>query len=257
MDELRRPVFVAALVLALLVVLVETGSRFFTVGATPSAEQMAQQLRQLEDDDVAVKFKEAVPVPASGRFERATPPGVAIRNMAVLDGLLLYSMGLLGLPFVLTDRVVGRLQGIGSLLVALLALITALLGILAAFGQTLLMVGLFTATPFGTLAYMVGWGFFDRGGAALVLSLLLVLKFGFAACLVLAHPRFLQNKGLVLMILCSLLANVIISFLHNLVPVFLVSITDMIAGIVVLVLACIWAILMLISAISAVLKAIF
>jgi hypothetical protein len=34
----------------------------------------------------------------------------------------------------------------------------------------------------------------------------------------LAHQRFVQNKGIVLLILTSLTANIIVSFLHTLVP---------------------------------------
>jgi hypothetical protein len=57
------------------------------------------------------------------------------------------------------------------------------------------------------------------------------------------HPTSngsLQNKGLVLIIVCSLLANLSVSFLHGLVPSVLVSITDGIAGIILLILAAIW-----------------
>jgi VanZ family protein len=82
------------------------------------------------------------------------------------------------------------------------------------------------------------------------------LKLAFAACLVLAHPRFLQNKGLVLIVLTSLLANVIISFLHGFVPVFLVSITDLIAALISGVLAAVWAVFLLVGAVISVVKAI-
>jgi hypothetical protein len=62
----------------------------------------------------------------------------------------------------------------------------------------------------------------------------MMLKAAFGACLILAHPRFLQNKGLMLSILSSLAANIIIGFLHAMVPVPLVSITDAIATITLL-----------------------
>jgi hypothetical protein len=68
-----------------------------------------------------------------------------------------------------------------------------------------------------------------------------MLKLAFAACLILAHQRFIQNKGLVLIILTSLAANIIVSFLNGLAPAPLVSITDGIAAIVVFVLVVLWA----------------
>ena len=84
----------------------------------------------------------------------------------------------------------------------------------------------------------------------------MTLKFGFIVCLILAHQRFLQNKGLVLIVLTSLLANLIIGFLHNFVPGPLVSITDAIGAIIVGILAVIWAIVLLIFSIISIIKAI-
>jgi len=72
----------------------------------------------------------------------------------------------------------------------------------------------------------------------------------------LAHPRFLQNKGLVLIILTSLAANIIISFAHAIVPVPLVSITDAIAAIIVFVLVVLWAGFFLVGSISSIVKAV-
>jgi hypothetical protein len=56
--------------------------------------------------------------------------------------------------------------------------------------------------------------------------------------------------------LTSLLANIVVSFLHGLMPMFLVSILDMVAAIVVGVLAAIWAIVKLFGSIPGVLKGI-
>ncbi len=74
-------------------------------------------------------------------------------------------------------------------------------------------------------------------------------------CLVIAQQRFLQNRGLVLLVVSSLVANIVISFLHGFVPIILVSITDAIGAIVMAVCGCIWWILALIGAIPAVLRA--
>jgi hypothetical protein len=108
---------------------------------------------------------------------------------------------------------------------------------------------------FGMIVYLIIYGFFDRTGANVTLSLLMMLKLAFAACLILAHQRFIQNKGLVLIILTSLAANIIVSFLHAIVPVPLVSITDGIAAIVLFVLVIVWAAFFLVGSIVAVVKA--
>lgn len=81
------------------------------------------------------------------------------------------------------------------------------------------------------------------------------LKLVFAGSLVAAQPRFLQNKGLVLLTLSSLLCNVVVTFLHGLVPGVLVSITDAVAGIVVAVVALIWAIVLLVGAVVGIVTA--
>ncbi|MFN8450582.1 MAG: hypothetical protein U0521_18845 [Anaerolineae bacterium] len=96
----------------------------------------------------------------------------------------------------------------------------------------------------------------SRAGALLtVLSILPGAKIGFAVCLVLAQQRFLQNRGLVLLVVSTLVANIVISFLHGFVPIILVSITDAIGAIIMAVCGCIWWILALIGAIPAVLRA--
>jgi hypothetical protein len=89
-----------------------------------------------------------------------------------------------------------------------------------------------------------------------LLSLVMFLKVAFCVLLVLAQPRFLQNKGLVALVLTSLVATLVVSFLHGVVPGLLVSITDTVAAIVLAVLAIVWGIVLLIGSIPSVLKAI-
>jgi len=255
MDELRKPLFIIALILAFVIVLMETGSNFFPKGESATADKIKAQLQEM-NPDLAREMDEGMSPESQAALQKRTPPGCGIPDMALLDGLMLYSVCLMGASFLLTDRFVGRVQGVCTLIVSLLVLLLALFNIFATLIKVLLMVGLFTAVPFGTIAYMAGWGFFDRGGATAVLGVLLFLKLAFAVCLILAHQRFLQNKGLVLIIISSLLANLIVGLLHGLVPVFLVSITDGVAGIIVLIIAAIWAVVLLIGAIIAVIKAV-
>jgi hypothetical protein len=117
------------------------------------------------------------------------------------------------------------------------------------------MISLLLSVPFGTLAYLAIYGFFDRTAASIILSLTLLLKLGFGISLVVAQQRFLQNIGLIIIVILALVGNVLVSFLHGIVPIFLVSITDAIAAIIVAILALIWAILLLIGAIISIIKA--
>jgi hypothetical protein len=176
--------------------------------------------------------------------------------MALVDGMLLFTIALVATSLLITDRVQGRVQGCATFLLSLMLVIASIALIFAALFLLLLMIALLLAVPFGTIAYMAIYGFFNRGSAAAVLSLIMLMKIGFVACLVLAQQRFLQNRGLVLLTLSSLVANIVLSFLHGFVPGPLVSITDAIGAIIMGVCGCIWWLLALIGAIPAILKVI-
>ena len=227
MDRLRAPFFVVALALIFIAVVIEAGS--------------ASKLQQAND--------------AAKRLDQATP-GKGILSLALLDGLLLYTSVLMGLALIVPEKVQGRIQGIVSLIVSILVIISSVALLWAVFQLLIVMVTLLLAPIFGTLAYFAGFGTFNTAGARVTLGIVMSLKLGFAACLVLAHQRFLQNKGLVLLIATSLLATFVLELLHALVPGFLVSITDSIGALIALVLALIWAVLLFISSIFAVIKAI-
>ena len=124
--------------------------------------------------------------------------------------------------------------------------------IFVALAQLLLMIGLFFAIPFGTIAYLIVWGSFPKTAAAVILSLLIFFKIAASICLPIAHQRFLKDIGLILMILTSFVATIIVSFLHGLVPGPIVSITDALAAIIVGIIALIWAIVVLVGSIIAV-----
>lgn len=257
MDTLRRPLFLAALALIAIAVLVELGATGLLGGAgaeltaledlIPASGKVRDEFDALDDEQ-----KEEL----GDLANQDKPPGLAIRYLALVDGVLLFTVVLMGASLVIPERVHGRVQGLATLIFSILLILGAIVLLFAALLLVLLMISLLLSVPFGTLAYLALYGFFNRGGARVALGLLMALKLGFAVCLVLAHQRFLQNKGLVLLILTSLLGNVIINFLHGLVPVFLVSITDGIAAIIVAILAIIWAILLLIGSLGSVLKAI-
>lgn len=240
--ELRKPFFVVAIVAIALVVLVELGAPLLLGGGDASAALRGQA------------GKLGVDVPGASGVTQ--PPGRGIPYLALVDVILLYTAVLMGIGLVLPDRLHGRVQGAITLIGSIILIIVAFIMLIIAFIEVLIMLALVAAAPFGTLAYLAVWGFFPRGDAAVLLSLLMFLKLAFCAFLVLAHQRFLQNKGLVLLVLTSLLCTLIVAFLHGLVPIILVSIVDDIAAIIFAILAIIWGIVLLIGSIPAVVKAI-
>ncbi|MFC3831626.1 MULTISPECIES: hypothetical protein [Deinococcus] len=218
MDTLRRPLFLGAALCVLLAVLIELGQSVLLAGG---------QAR----------------------------PGFGVRALALVDGVLLYTVVLMGLALVVPERVQGRVQGIVTLLLSLLLLLAVILLGLTAFVTLTVMLGLLLSF-FGFPVYLGLFGHFDRGGAAATLALLMTLKLGFAVLLVLSQPRFLQNRSLVLLTLTSVVSSLLLAWLHALVPGLLVSVTDAIGAIVIAILAFIWGVLLLIGGAVATVKSI-
>jgi hypothetical protein len=219
-DELRRIPLIVACVLLWIAVLVELGSAAFLHGAG-----------------------------------NGNPPGYGIPYLALVDGIFAYSLTLMVLALVLNPNLQAKLQGIVTLILSFFLALGSLVLILVAFVKLLIMVALFFAAPFGTIAYLAIWGDFPKSAAAVILSLILVLKIAATICLPLAQQRFLKLKSLILLVATSLVATVVVSFLHGIVPGPLVSITDALAGIIVGILALIWAVVILIGSINAVIQA--
>ncbi|MGO1075824.1 hypothetical protein [Inquilinus sp. CA228] len=221
LDRLRIPFFVAAAVLLFLVILVELASIAVLGTAAPAG------------------------------FDPPTP-GFGIRYLAILDLLLAYAVATMALGLILPRGVQGRVQGIVGLILSLLGLLAAIVLIFLALGALILMVTLLLAVPFGTIAYLAVWGDFPESAARITLSLVMLFKLAFCVCLVLAHQRFLQNKGLVILAAVSLGATWVVAFLHSFPPGFLVSIADVIGALVIAIVGAIWLILLLIGSILAV-----
>lgn len=221
LNTIEKPLFIVALILLAIAVLMEVGS---------------------------------LAVLGSTGVEDVPRPGLAISYLALVDGLLLYTLTLIALGFLLPGRVHGSVQGVITFIVSLLALIGSIVLIFVAIALLILMVSLLLAVPFGTIVYFAAYATFEVGAAATTLGLIMTLKLFCAGFLVFSYLRFLQNKGLIFLFLTSFLASIIISFLHGFVPGFLASITDAIAAIVVAILAIIWALILLIGAIPAIIK---
>lgn len=189
-------------------------------------------------------------------FNDKDTPGHAINALALIDGILFYSLIWMLLSVVAPRSVTGRAQGCVTLFVSFFGCLGTIALIVAAFVLLMLMLALLVAVPFGTIAYLVAWGHFARGAAATTLALAMILKIAFLILLVIAHQRFLQNKGLLVLVGLSLGLTWLIGFVHALLPIFLVSIGDQVMALVICIIAAIWLALLLIGAIIASIKAI-
>ncbi len=273
MESMRKPFFLAALILLVLMLLVELGSLPFihrpTVPASGSTlnlqdmksalgqtaqylpEKQRQQLSTALDEIGADDLNQAV----SQAQGQGRPPGLGVPYLALIEGLLLFTIGLMAAGMLYKERIQARVQGIATFVFALCMLLAAIGLLIAAIAATLKMVGLLLSVFIGTIIYLIMYGSFDRTASLAVLGILMVLQLGFGVCLLLAEQRFLQNKGLVLLFATSVVANLIVGFLHVLVPGILVSITDGIAGIVVAIIAIIWSVVFLVGSIPSILLA--
>ena len=189
-------------------------------------------------------------------FNEKDTPGHAINALALIDGILFYSLIWMLLSVVAPRSVTGRAQGCVTLFVSFFGCLGTIALIVAAFVLLMLMLALLVAVPFGTIAYLVAWGHFARGAATTTLALDMLLKIAFLILLVIAHQRFLQNKGLLVLVGLSLGLTWLIGFVHALLPIFLVSIGDQLMALVICIIAAIWLALLLIGAIIASIKAI-
>lgn len=207
-----RPLLIVAAVVAWLVVGAELGSRLF------------------------------LPVPALG----GAKPGVAIPMLALVDVFLALKLTTLALDVYL-PKVALPLAPVLHVVAGLLALIAGFLLALAMLVLLLLLVGLFLAVPFGTLAYMAAFGSFNRGGAAATLTGILIAKLVAYALVFAVLPNALRMPKKFL-VPFALFAGVglLVSLLHGLVPIFLVTITDALAALVLAVVGLAFGLVMLV-----------
>ena len=223
-ERLRAPFLILALILVGIALAIELGAAF--IEAFPALAD----LLGIED-----------------------PPGIAIGSMALVDVMLVFTLSLMTVSLVVPHAVVGRLQGCATVITSCLVLLGSCVAIFLALGLLLLMIGLI-ASFFGIAIYLAVYADFPRGTAAAILSVLLALKIAAGICLPFAHQRFVQAMGLILLLLTSIVLNLVIAFLHDLVPILLVSILDALGAIVVGIVALIWAIVLLIGGVIGVLR---
>jgi hypothetical protein len=256
--ELRTPVFLVAVALAVVALLIELGTLALPPGlqrpgATVAAICAADQPPPGCDSDQG--RSDLANQVQTTRLNQPPTPGLGIPAMALVDVTLVLILGIMAAALVVPARLHGRVQGIVGLIVSFLVILAAIVVALRALAQLILMVSILLAFPFGTIIYLIIWGFFDRGGAAVALGLLFLIKIVLAACLGISHQAFITDKGMIVLVAATLISGLVVSFLHGLVPGFLVSITDAIAAIVVAIIGIVVAILALLGSIVSIVRA--
>jgi hypothetical protein len=223
-EQLRWPFFVIAAVVLLAAVGLEAGSTFFLT--TPQAGAASATQHQL-----------------------------GIPSLWLLDIALLWSIALTGASVVVNKNLVARLQGICTLVLSIIVIFAALKTAIEAFVLIMVMLALI-ASFFGIIVYLAIWGSFDTSSADVVLGAITFFKLAFAVLLVLAQQRFLQSKGLVLLIVLSLVCDLLLDLLHGIVPGVLVSLTDAVGALIIAIVAIVYAIFQAVWAIVAIVRAI-
>jgi hypothetical protein len=246
---LRKPLFVMAIIVAVLVIACE-------LALSPTVGGSAAAALTDTGSSLDPETTKALSDPANAALTGDTPPGSGIRYLALVDGLLLFTVLLLGSSVIFSQRVYARVQGIVTFVAALLWIVGSFVLALVAFVKLLLMIGLFVAPPFGTIAYLVVWGWFPVGNAAVVLGLLLFLKLVFVGFLVAAQPRFLRVKGLMILVAVSVILQLVLGLIHGILPRVVVSIGDEFWAVITAIVALLWSVVMLIVAIPAIVNAI-
>lgn len=187
-------------------------------------------------------------------IEMGTSKGFGIPYLVALDGLLLLSVLFFAASLFKIEWFLGKVQGVLFILITLTLLPFTINLIMDAFTALLIKIVLSASPLWGPPWYSGLNKEFAKSNPGLTLSLIMTLKLAFVGFLFLAHQKFLQNKGLVLIVLTSLFATIVISFLHG-ISWYLLSITDAISGIVVGILAVIWCIFFLVTSIPSIWKA--
>ena len=124
-----------------------------------------------------------------------------------------------------------------------------------AFVALTVMVSLFLAAPFGTLAYLAIFGFFDiwASGAAARAHHVLPAR-GDRVPASSPSRACSATSGSSSSLLLTVLLTLLTMLLHSIVPIILVSITDALAALIIAIVGAIWGLLMLIGGIISLVK---
>lgn len=257
---MRQQLFIVLAAFAcLFALLAELGADALFPARTPSREEVRATLQKNTSADDGIDVDEI-----AEKEQAPTPPGIAIRYLALYDGLLWVSLALMAIGGLLGARAKQdarlasvlakthlRVQNVVLLVASLVDLILSFVLALLALAALIGMVALFLAAPFGTIAYLVAFGFFDVGRASTILSFALVLKVAATVLVVLGgqiNRRILLRLGLSIG-LCALVA-----FLHGFPPGILVSIVDALTALVIAIVALVFALPVLFGSVLGVFK---
>jgi hypothetical protein len=236
-ERLNRPLFLVALASLAVAVAVEIAS---TALIPPAGSDQGAIGDVLDSQELSSgEIEDAVGQIEAGGSRDA---GVALPLLALLDGLLLVTMLGLGLAFVVPHRILARVVAPANLVVSIATIVTGVTMFAATLALLFLMLGLFLAFPFGTVAYLARWGSFPRAEVEVASGIVLGLKLAFCGFALAASPRLLGQKALVALVATSFVTQLVVAFLHGLAPLPLVSILDAVAGLVVVVVAVAWAV---------------
>src|SRR5664279_5727090 len=152
MDDLRKPFFIAAVILMLFVVSIEVGAGLTLRGAPPASGSIMGSISGALPDPI----KQALGNVDSNQVENLASasndvPGNGIPYMAVLDAMLLFTVGLVASSLIITDRVQGRVQGCVTFILSILLILAAIAMIILGIVLLLLVVALLLAVPFGQI----------------------------------------------------------------------------------------------------------
>lgn len=255
---LRVPFLIAAAVLGLVVVGVETGSNIKTYGSVLSnpggtISQLQEKLSGKDSGPSVDNFKQLENV-LSGSKEDL--PGFAAGSLVNVDLCLLVTVLFMVLPLCFSADFVCRIQGPLYIIFGIITIISSFILIIKAILSIIIMIALLLAIPFGTIIYMIKYAFFDTSKAAVIMHTLFGMKLLMSVFIVAASELFLKNIGLLLMVATSFICMLIVNVLHGFPPRFLVCVTDAIAAIIVSVVAIIWAIVFVVGGIIGTIKAV-
>ena len=168
LDRLRLPFLVVAILLSLALVLAEAGLPRYQEPLAQAVCRCSRRPKPTPLTNLHGKWQRFFPPDQAARLKKLLGEGIddsravslslsafgfGLRYLWLVDGLLLFSLLLIGLGVCLPPALQARIQGPLTMLYALFVIIMAIVLILEALAATILMLSLLLAFPFGTIAY--------------------------------------------------------------------------------------------------------
>jgi hypothetical protein len=224
MRAMRTPFFILALMVLLAAFALEIGSNWILLNPSQSAASSNVQSQ------------------------------LGIPSLALFDASFVWTLVLMLLGIVLDRALVGRIQGILTLIFSIVIIILGIKTLITSFVLFLIMFALLSSV-FGWIVYIPIFGFFDTTDAATVLATITFFKLACVVLLVIAQQDYLKSTRFIILVLLSLLLDLLLSFLQGFPPGVLVSVTDAIGAIVISIVAIVYALVQAIFAIVAIVRA--